>query len=109
MIWDDLIAPVNSVIHNVQDLFYAVEYIFSNLSAVLLIIFTPLQFALNFIKGFFDGITTTAPATAITWVFPDNVMAVFNAIPYFSLFEWVLGAMISVFFLVFITNQLLKL
>jgi hypothetical protein len=109
MIWDDLIAPVYALFHNISDLFYAIEYIFSNLANIFVIIFTPLNFSFNFIKGFFDGTATTPPATAISWTFDSGIIAIFNTIPYWSVFMYAVGAGLSVMVLVFVVAQLLKL
>jgi hypothetical protein len=109
MIWDDLADTANNLFHIFFDIFYSIEYIFSNLAGIFVIIFTPINFAFNFVKGFFDGIATTPPATAISWTFPDNIVAVFNAIPYWSLFSYAIGAGLAILILVWIMAHLLKL
>jgi hypothetical protein len=109
MTWDDIIAPFYALLHNFADFFYAIRYIFSNLANVFVIIFSPLNFAFNFIKGFFDGTSTPPPETAISWTFDSGILAVFQSIPYWSLFIFSIGAGISILLLIFIVNQLLKL
>ena len=109
MIWDDLINFTAQLLHNVSDLFYAIQYIFSNLGNVFLIMFTPLNFAFNFFKGLFDGFNTPPPATAISWTFDSGILAVFNTIPYFSVLMFAVGAGLSIIVLVWIMGHLLKL
>lgn len=109
MIWDDLFNSVSTALHNVYDFFYAIEYIFSNLANIFIIIFSPLNFAFNFIKGFFDGISVPPPETAISWTFSDEILAVFSAIPYWSILMYGVGAGLSFLILIFIISQLLKL
>lgn len=109
MVWDDLATAWDTIGHNINDVFYTIQYIFSNLGAIFTIIFTPLNFAFNFFKGFFDGISIAPPETAISWVFPDNIVAVFNAIPYWSVFMYAIGAGLAIIILVWIMAHLLKL
>lgn len=109
MTWDDLINPFSSLLHNFFDLFYAIEYIFSNLANVFVIIFSPLNFSFNFVKGFFDGINIPPPTTAISWTFDSGIVAVFNTIPYWSVFMFAIGAALSVLMLIFVVSQLMKL
>jgi hypothetical protein len=109
MIWDDLITPINSVVQSVEGFFYYADYLIQSFITLLAVIFQPLAFAFNFVKGFFVGIATPAPATAIAWTFGSQITGVFNAIPYWSLFTFATGAGISILFLMFIIKQLLKL
>jgi hypothetical protein len=97
---------LDTLVHIGFDCFNVASYVFSNIGSLFGYLFTPLTGLFNFAKGFFDGIATTAPATAISWTFPDNVMAVFNAIPYFSLLEYACGAGISILILIFIFRRL---
>ncbi|MCJ7789658.1 MAG: hypothetical protein MUP69_05655 [Candidatus Atribacteria bacterium] len=109
MIWDDIIEPFFALIHNVADFFYAIQYIFSNLANVFVIIFSPINFAFNFIKGFFDGINVPPPETAISWAFDSGILAIFNTIPYWSVLMFGVGAGLSILVLIFVVSQLMKL
>lgn len=109
MIWDDLYNAIATALHNVYDFFYAIEYIFSNLVNIFVIIFSPINFAFNFIKGFFNGIAVPPPETAISWIFSSEITAVFSAIPYWSVFMFAISAALSILILIFIISQLLKL
>lgn len=109
MIWDDLADIVSGLFHNFADIFYSIQYIFDNLVNVFVIVFSPINFAFNFIKGFFDGINSTPPETAISWTFSDEILAVFNTIPYWSVLMFAIGGALSILILIFIISLLLKL
>lgn len=109
MIWDDLLNATAQLLHNVYDLFYSLEYIFSQFGNVFAIIFTPLNFAFNFVKGFFDGIGSTPPTTELSYSFDSSITAIFNTIPHWSLFMWAIGAGLSVLVIGWIAVHILKL
>ena len=97
---------MDDILHIAFDCFNVAEYVFSNIGTLFSYLFTPLTGLFNFAKGFFDGIASTPPATAVSWTFPSNVMAVFNAIPYFSVIEYACGAGLSILILIFIFRRL---
>ena len=99
---------MDDLVHIAFDCFNVAEYVFSNIANLFSLLFTPLTGVFNFVKGFFDGIVSTPPATAVSWVFPDNIMAVFNAIPYFSVIEYACGAGLSVLVLIFVFRRLVE-
>ena len=97
---------VDDLVHSAFDFFNVLRYVIENLGSLFSYLFTPLTGLFNFAKGFFDGIATPAPTTAMTLGWSTNVMAVFNAVPYFNLLEWACGAGISVMILIFIFRRL---
>ena len=99
---------MDDLVHIAFDCFNVAEYVFANIANLFSLLFTPLTGVFNFVKGFFDGIVSPAPATAVAWTFPDNVMAVFNAIPYFSVIEYACGAGLSVLILIFAFRRLVE-
>ena len=99
---------MDDILHIAFDCFNVAEYIFSNIAGLFSMLFTPLTGIFNFVKGFFAGIFSIPPATAISWTFPANIMAVFNAIPYFSVLEYACGAGLSILFLIFVFKELTK-
>ena len=109
MIWDDIAEAGSLLFHLFFDIFYAVEYIFSNLVQIFVIIFSPLNFSFNFIKGFFDAISIPPPETAISWTFDSGILAIFNTIPYWSTLMFGVGAGLSILILIFVVSQLLKI
>ncbi len=97
---------MDDLVHISFDFFNAMRYVFSNITTLMGVLFTPLSRIFNFLKGFFDGVSTPPPTTAVSWVFPSNVIAVFNSIPYFSTLTFACGAGISILLLVFIFRRL---
>jgi formylmethanofuran dehydrogenase subunit A len=96
---------MDDLVHIAFDFFNVLRYVLSNIASFFSILFNPLAWLFNLLKGFFDGVSSPPPATAIAWTFPDNIMAVFNAIPYFNLIEYACGAGISILVLVFIFRR----
>lgn len=97
---------MDDILQIAYDCFNVIRYIFGNIADLFTILFTPLVWLFNFLKGFFSGAFSAAPATEIGWVFPDNLLAVFNAVPYFTLIEYACGAGLSILVLVFIFRRL---
>jgi len=109
MVWDDLADIAYNLFHIFNDIFFVIQYIFTNLASVFVIVFTPLNFAFNFVKGFFDGISQTPPATEISWVFDSGITDIFNTIPYWSVLMYAVGAGLSILILGWVMSHLLKL
>ena len=99
---------MDDIIQIYYDCFNVIRYVFSNIAGLFTILFTPLAWLFNFLRGFFDGVSTTPPATEISWVFPANILAIFNAIPYFSLIEYACGAGLAILVLIFIFRRLME-
>ncbi len=94
--------------HIFFDIFNVLRYIVDNISTFFSILFVPLQWIFNFLKGFFVGINSAPPATAISWVFPTNIMAIFNAIPYFSVLTSAVASALGILILVFIFRRFVE-
>jgi len=97
---------MDDILHIAFDCFNVARYIISNIGSLFGYLFAPLTGLFNFAKGFFDGMASTPPSTSVSWVFPENVMAVFNAIPYFSVIEYACGVGIAILVLIFIFRRL---
>jgi formylmethanofuran dehydrogenase subunit A len=96
---------MDDLAHIAFDFFNVLRYVMSNIASLFTLLFTPLQWLFNFLKGFFVGVSSPAEAADIAWTFPENIMAVFNAIPYFNLIEYACGAGISILVLIFIFRR----
>jgi len=94
------------LIHHFYDGFYILQYLIDNLGTLFSIIFTPLTWAFNFVKGFFISAFLTPPEPEITWTFADNVLEVFYAIPYWGVLMFAVGSGIAILILVFIFRRL---
>ena len=99
----------DGLIHHIFDLFYLAQYLFDQLGGLFEICFIPLTWIFNFVNGFFISAFTTPATPEITWVFSDEVLAVFNAIPYWNVLTFSLGAGISILFIVFVFKHLSNL
>ena len=99
-------ALFEDLIHHIYDFFYIGQYLVDNLGNLFAVIFTPLTWIFNFVKGFFNSAFAAPIEPTITWTFSDNVLTVFNAIPYWNIFTFAIGAGISIIFLVFIFKRL---
>jgi len=94
------------LIHHIYDFFYIAQYLLDNLGDLFAIIFTPLTWIFNFVKGFFVSAFATPPDPEIEWIFPDNVIAFFNSIPYWNYLMFAIGSGIAILLLVFIFKRL---
>lgn len=94
------------LIHHIYDVFYIAQYLINNLGDLFLIIFTPLTWVFNFVRGFFVSAFSADVEPDITWVFSDEILSVFQAIPYWDIFTFALGAGIAIIVLVFIFKRL---
>lgn len=97
------------LIHHIYDFFYIFQYLFENLGDFFAIIFTPLTWIFNFVKGFFISAFATATEPEITWTFSEDVISVFQAIPYWNILTFSIGAGLSILTLVFIFKKLSSL
>ena len=106
MSWEDLVEIADLLFHSFFDVFYSLQYILSNILEIFKIIITPLTFAFNFVKGFFDGIATPPPEEIIDWTFSTEIWGVLETIPYFTIFIASIGAGLGMLFLAYLLNKL---
>lgn len=97
---------LDNLIHHIYDNFYIGLYLIDNLGILFGIIFTPLTWIFNFVRGFFVAAFATDITPTITWTMPDNIMAVFSAvIPYWTTLTFAVGAGLSILILIFILKR----
>lgn len=94
------------LIHHFYDCLAIVLYLIDNLSNLFAIIFTPLTWIFNFVKGFFVSAFSTPIEPTITWVFNTEILANFQSIPYWNTFTYMLGAGIAILITAFIIKRL---
>lgn len=94
------------LIHHFYDIFYVIQYLLDNLQDLFAIITTPLMWIFDFVKGFFVSAFATQTTAEIDWVFPDNVIALFNSIPYWNVFTFAIGTGLTILMLVFVFKRL---
>ena len=94
------------LIHHIYDVFYIFQYLIDQLQTLISILFTPLTWVFNFVKGFFISAFADPIEPTITWTFDDQYLAVFQAIPYWNILMFGIGAGLSILVLVFIFKRL---
>ena len=102
-------ALFEDLVHHIYDLFYIAQFLLENLQDLFGLALNPLAWIYNFVKGFFVSAFSSPVEPDISWVFPEGVLAVFQAVPYWDVFMFAIGAGISVLFLVFIFKLLTSL
>jgi len=98
---------MDSLIQIAFDFFDVVRYVISNIGTLISVLFLPLNWLFAFLKGFFVGISTPPPDTAIAWNFPSNVMTLINTIPHMQLLEQILGVALAITVLSFIFRKII--
>lgn len=99
-------ALFEDLIHHIYDFFYIAQYLVDNLGSLFAIIFTPLTWVFNFVKGFFASAFSAPVEPTITWTFSAQIVGVFEAIPYWNTLTFAMGAGLSILVLVFIFKRL---
>lgn len=99
-------ALFEDLIHHIYDVFYIAQYLIDNLVELFEVVFIPLIWVFNLIKGFFISAFADPVEPGIDWVFSDEILSVFQVIPYWDIFTFALGAGISIIVLVFILKRL---
>jgi hypothetical protein len=78
--------------HNVSDVFVFGGWFFGNFKVFFSRILTPIKYVYTFTKSFVSVAFDTADTSSKNiWYFQDNVMSVFNSIPYWHTFSVVIG------------------
>jgi len=99
-------ALFEDLIHHIYDVFYICQYLVDNLGNLFAIVFTPLTWIFNFVKGFFISAFTAPVEPTITWTFSEEILGIFQHVPYWNVLMFAIGAGISVLVLVFIFKRL---
>lgn len=99
---------MDDILHIAYDCFNVIVYIVSNIGTLFSLIFAPLAWLFNFLKGFFVGILAAPTTPAVSSAISNNVMAVFNAIPSFASIEQACAAGLAILVSVFIFRRLIE-
>lgn len=97
------------LIHHLYDFFYIAQYLVDNLGELFAIIFFPLTWIFNFVRGFFVSAFAPPVEPEISWIFPEQILELFNAIPYWNILMFSLGAGISILLLVFVFKRIMSI
>jgi len=97
--------------HHFYDVFYLAQWFLSNLGQMLAIMFTPLVWVFNFIKGFFASATSSMVELGIEVpaidLMSDNVREFFNIFPYFNLLVSGIAGALGLYVLFFIVKKVI--
>jgi hypothetical protein len=96
----------DDLIHHFYDIFYAFHYLLENLGIFFTTIFKPIVYFFYLLKGFFTASFIKPEETDIAWSFGSEIMDVFLAIPYWSVFMFALGGGVSILIIIFIFKRL---
>jgi hypothetical protein len=103
----------DDLIHHFYDVFLLFSWFYDNLSNMFSIVFTPLFWIFNFTKGFLTSATSTLEELNIQLeeveLYTTNVASFFDAIPYFNFLLAGGGALIGIFFVIFIIKKLIHI
>lgn len=99
----------DDLIHHIYDLFYLVLWFFDNLQEMFSIAFTPLLWIFNFAKGFLSSATSSIEELGLEVnsfdLYTTDVNNFISAIPHFSLFVSGIGALLGIFFVIYIVKR----
>lgn len=99
-------ALFEDLIHHIYDIFYIGQYLVDQLQILFGIIFTPLTWIFNFVKGFFDSAFASAVESEISFTWSADVLAVFNLVPHWNILMFAISAGISILVLAYILRRL---
>jgi uncharacterized membrane protein len=96
-----------STLHYLNDTWVFLGWIFSVISSLISLFLLPLTYIFNFLKGLLSSIFSTPTDFPYTW--DAGILAVFNAIPYWSTISVVLGLCISIIIIFFVLKAFARL
>jgi len=96
------------VLHFINDVSVLLGWIGTCLSHLLAIFFLPLQYIFNFLKNFFLSAFAAPVAPDHLYTFSPEILAVFDAIPYWTEVKMVLAIGVSIVMLFFVLRTVLK-
>lgn len=100
--------------HHFYDIFYVVQWFLDNLGSMLSTAFLPLTWVFNFVKGFFVSASMSLAELEIEVpesmnLISDNVIAVFEIVPYFNLLLTAIAGVFGLMVIVFIVKNASRL
>lgn len=91
-----------------SDFLIFLGWVFENTGLLIGKIFLPVQYIYTFLKNFGASALSNPITPNEIWTFDDEILAVFNAIPYWNTIIFVLVLGISILFIVFILKTFLR-
>ena len=99
---------MDTLIQFYSDFFVLIGWIGSVLGQIVNTFLSPLNFIFTYLKAFISN-AFSAPVSNITYTWNAQVLAVFNAIPYFSALKTAIFVAIGVLFIFFIFREITKI
>jgi len=97
------------LIHYVGDAFIFLGWIFAILKELILAFLSPVAYTFNLLKSFTLSAFSGAQAPPVSYTFSNEIMSVFNAIPYWSILCSIIGVAILVILGIVILRLFLNL
>jgi len=85
---------LDTIFHFLNDIFVLFVWLGIALKSIFLALVNPLIYFFNVLRWFFSSAFGTPETAELTYTFSEEVLGVFNAIPYWNLIGFVLGAII---------------
>lgn len=85
------------LIHHASDFIVFISWVFDNLWGLIAHILQPIKFVFHFLKKFFISVFNPGNDPEQIWAFSDEVIEVFDAIPYWDYFSVGVGAVLLLF------------
>jgi hypothetical protein len=82
--------------HAFNDFFVFIGWLFANLKVIFTGLLSPVNYIFNVLRYFWSSAFLTPPNPDLTFVFSQDVLNVFDAIPHWSSFVLVIGAVVLV-------------
>lgn len=85
------------IVHYIMDLFILIGWMGSVLKNIFLALLAPINYIFTFIKVFFSkAFSSTLPDPEATYSFSSDIISIFEAIPHWTIFGSVLGAVLVI-------------
>jgi len=82
------------IVHYITDAFLFMSWLAYSLKTIFLALLAPVNYFFQILKSFFGTAFGTATTPSVTYTFTDQVMEIFQAIPYWSTYGTILGAVL---------------
>jgi len=84
------------IFHNINDVFIFISWLGNSFKIIFLSLLSPITYIFGLLRFFFGTALSTPsiPESELVYVFNDEILGVFNAIPYWSVVSSILGSLI---------------
>jgi hypothetical protein len=82
------------IVHFISDMFLFMSWFGYSLKTIFLAMLSPVSYFFQILKSFFGSAFGTATTPAVSYTFTDQIMEIFQTIPYWSTYGTILGAVL---------------